>query len=127
MQEGEPAAPVASDQASGQIFQILVEGNQRVEADTILSYMLVRPGDIADPRLINLSIQTLFATNLFADVRVAREGSTLIVYVRENPVINRVVLEGNRAINDQRINDEIQLQPRALFTRARSGRRAAHS
>lgn len=105
--------------AAQRVFQILVEGNQRVEAETILSYMLVRPGDVADPRLINLSIQTLWATNLFADVRVAREGSTLIIYVRENPVVNRVVLEGNRAINNQRITDEIQLQPRALFTRAR--------
>ncbi|MGP1275305.1 MAG: outer membrane protein assembly factor BamA [Caulobacterales bacterium] len=109
----------ADEEAAPRILQVLVEGNQRVEADTILSYMLVRPGDVADPRLINLSMQTLFATNLFADVRVARDGATLIIYVRENPVINRVVLEGNRAINDERITDEIQLQPRALFTRAR--------
>ncbi|MFC4723714.1 outer membrane protein assembly factor BamA [Glycocaulis abyssi] len=107
------------NQEAPRILQIFVEGNQRVEADTILSYMLVRPGDVADPRLINLSIQTLFATNLFADVRVAIEEATLIVYVRENPVINRVVLEGNRAINDSRITDEIQLGPRALFTRTR--------
>lgn len=110
---------VQEEQGPARVLQILVEGNQRVEADTILSYMLVRPGDVADPRLINLSIQTLFATNLFADVRVAIEGSTLVIFVRENPVINRVVLEGNRAINNDRITDEIQLQPRALFTRAR--------
>ncbi|MFN3835733.1 MAG: outer membrane protein assembly factor BamA [Glycocaulis sp.] len=119
----QPALPVesaASEQASArQVLQILVEGNQRVEADTILSYLLIRPGDVADPRLVNLSIQTLFATNLFADVRIAQEGGTLIVHVRENPIINRVVLEGNRAINNNRITDEIQLQPRALFTRAR--------
>lgn len=115
-----PADTPTVEEASGQqIFQILVEGNQRVESGTILSYLLIRPGDVADPRLVNLSIQTLFATNLFADVRIAQEGSTLIVFVRENPIINRVVLEGNRAINDSRITDEIQLQPRALFTRAR--------
>lgn len=114
-----PEDAVAEPARAQQVLQILVEGNQRVEADTILSYMLIRPGDVADPRLVNLSIQTLFATNLFADVRVAQEGATLIVYVRENPIINRVVLEGNRAINDSRITDEIQLQPRALFTRAR--------
>lgn len=114
-----PESVVAEPARAQQVLQILVEGNQRVEADTILSYMLIRPGDVADPRLVNLSIQTLFATNLFADVRVAQEGATLIVYVRENPIINRVVLEGNRAINDSRITDEIQLQPRALFTRAR--------
>ncbi|WP_429911249.1 outer membrane protein assembly factor BamA [Glycocaulis sp.] len=120
--EDAAAAELPSAQESREaprILQVFVEGNQRVEADTILSYMLVRPGDVADPRLINLSIQTLFATNLFADVRVAIEQSTLIVYVRENPVINRVVLEGNRAINDSRINDEIQLGPRSLFTRTR--------
>ncbi|MGY6533199.1 outer membrane protein assembly factor BamA [Glycocaulis sp.] len=119
-QGAEPAEPsIGEPVRAEQVMQILVEGNQRVEADTILSYLLIRPGDVADPRLVNLSIQTLWATNLFADVRIAQEAGTLIVYVRENPIINRVVIEGNRAINDSRITDEIQLQPRALFTRAR--------
>ncbi|GGE35957.1 outer membrane protein assembly factor BamA [Marinicauda pacifica] len=129
-QESTPAltetdVPVATQAQSAepdrqQILQILVEGNRRVEADTILSYLLIQPGDVPDPRLINLSIQTLFQTGLFSDVRVAIDGPTLVLYVEENPIVNRVILEGNRAIADDKITDEIEIQPRAIFTRARA-------
>lgn len=115
----EAPARETSEQPSQPILQILVEGNRRVEADTILSYLLIQPGDVPDPRLINLSIQTLFSTGLFSDVTVAIEGPTLVLYVEENPVVNRVILEGNRAIDDEKITEEIQIQPRAIFTRAR--------
>lgn len=101
------------------VLRITVEGNQRVEAATILSYVLIGPGDVPDPRLINLSIQTLYSTNLFSDVRIAVEGPNMVVFVEENPIINRVILEGNRAVADDKITDEIELQPRAIFTRAR--------
>jgi len=112
------AQPVVEQQQQP-ILQILVEGNQRIEADTILSYLLIQPGDLPNPRLINLSIQTLHATSLFSDIRVAIDGPSLVLYVEENPIVNRVVLEGNRAIADDRITDEIELQARAIFTRAR--------
>jgi len=114
---GSLTAPQA--QAQRPVLQILVRGNQRVEAATILSYVLVQPGEVPNPRLINLSIQTLFATNLFSDVDIAVDGSTMVVQVAENPIVNRVVLEGNRAVRDNRITDEIELQPRAIFTRSR--------
>lgn len=114
---GSLTAPQA--QAQRPVLQILVRGNQRVEAATILSYVLVQPGEVPNSRLINLSIQTLFATNLFSNVDIAVDGSTMVVQVAENPIVNRVVLEGNRAVRDDRITDEIELQPRAIFTRAR--------
>jgi outer membrane protein insertion porin family len=99
--------------------QVLVQGNQRVEADTVLSYLLLQPGQPVSQQAINLSIQTLFATGLFSDVRVENRGDVVIVYVQENPIINRVLLEGNRATDDDTITEEIQAQPRAIFTRAR--------
>lgn len=116
VQEATPSQQVQQPQ---QILQILVEGNQRVEADTILSYVLLSPGETADPRLINLSIQTLFGTGLFSDVSVAIDGPSVVFRVDENPIVNRVILEGNRATGDDTINEEIELQPRAIFTRAR--------
>ncbi|WP_300529712.1 outer membrane protein assembly factor BamA [Maricaulis sp.] len=111
---GQPAA-----QAQPVIQQILVQGNQRVEADTVISYLLIQPGQPMDPRTVNLSIQTLFATGLFSDVQIEDRGNIAVVRVQENPIINRVVLEGNRAIDNDKITDEIQAQPRAIFTRAR--------
>lgn len=115
------AAPAMATEVTAQrpVLQILVRGNQRVEAATILSYVLIQPGEVPNPRLVNLSIQTLYATNLFSDVRIAIDGSSMVVQVEENPIVNRVVLEGNRAVRDDRITDEIELQPRAIFTRAR--------
>lgn len=110
-------APAA--QQAVPVRQILVEGNQRVEADTVISYLLIQTGQVADARSINLSIQTLFATGLFSDVRIEDRGGIVVVYVVENPIINRVILEGNNAIDDDRITEEIQAQPRAIFTRAR--------
>ncbi|RKR02746.1 outer membrane protein assembly factor BamA [Maricaulis maris] len=101
------------------IRQILVEGNQRVEADTVLSYLLLQPGQPFDTRLVNLSIQTLMATGLFSDVQFEDRGQIVLVRVQENPIINRVILEGNSAIDDEKITDEIQAQPRAIFTRSR--------
>jgi len=110
---------VIEAQAPEPILSLLVEGNQRVEADTILSYSLIQVGDLPDSRLINLTIQTLFSTGLFSDVDVGVDGRTMVIRVEENPIINRVILEGNRAIADDRIQEETELQARAIFTRAR--------
>ena len=101
------------------VRQVLVEGNQRVETDTVLSYLLIQQGQATTPRLTNLSIQTLMATGLFSDVQIEDRGEIVIVRVQENPIINLVLLEGNRAIDDEKITDEIQARPRAIFTRAR--------
>jgi len=113
------AAPAENVRQEQPVIRIRVEGNRRVDADTILSYLLVQPGELPNPRLINLSIQTLYATNLFSDIRVAVDGPDMVVFVEENPIINRVILEGNRSIRDDRITDEIEMQPRAIFTRRR--------
>jgi outer membrane protein insertion porin family len=116
--QGEPGA-VTQPRAAQPVLNIQVEGNQRVEADTILSYVLIQPGEIPDPRLLNLSIQTLYGTNLFSDVRIAIDGPNMVFFVEENPIVNRVILEGNRALADDKITDEIELQARAIFTRSR--------
>jgi len=104
---------------SGTIRSIVVEGNQRIEARTVQSYLLVEPGDSFDPTRLDLSLKALFATNLFADVAFDRRGDDLVVKVVENPIINRVVFEGNSAIDDDKIREEIQAAPRGVFTAAR--------
>ncbi|MEM6852605.1 MAG: POTRA domain-containing protein, partial [Pseudomonadota bacterium] len=80
------------------ITTIQVRGNERIEPETIGSYLAVAPGQPFDPALIDLSLKTLFRTGLFADVRMSQEGSALIIQVRENPIINRVVFEGNKKL-----------------------------
>lgn len=114
-----PSATAQQDPYQGVIGAIVVEGNQRVEARTVQSYLLVEPGDPLDPDRIDLSLKTLFATGLFADVAFDIRGNTLVVRVVENPVINRVLFEGNSAIDDDKMREEIQAKPRGIFTAAR--------
>lgn len=103
----------------GTIRSIVVEGNKRIEARTVQSYLLIEPGDAFDPDRIDLSLKTLFATNLFADVSIDRREDDLVVRVVENPIINRVIFEGNRALKDDKLREEIQAAPRGVFTAAR--------
>ncbi|MCS6891648.1 MAG: outer membrane protein assembly factor BamA [Rhodovarius sp.] len=109
-------APAAAAQPAGVISAVEVRGNQRIEADTVRSYMLLQPGDAYDPDRADRSLRALFATGLFRDVQIARDGSRLIVQVQENPIVNRVAFEGNRRISDDNIRPEVQLRPRGVFT-----------
>ena len=101
------------------IESVLVEGNERIEAETVRSYMEIGPGDRYDSDAVNDSLKSLFDTGLFADVVIRREGNALVVRVVENPIINRVAFEGNDEIADSELEAEIQLQPRAVYTRPR--------
>ncbi len=113
-----PPTRTAASLAGGIIDTIKIEGNQRIEDATIRSYMLVQPGDPFDPDRLDRSLKTLYATGLFADVGLRREGSTLIVRVVENPIVNRIAFEGNHKLNDDTLRPELQLRPRAVFTPA---------
>jgi len=103
----------------GAISDIKVEGNRRIEAETVLSYLLVQKGDPWDPERIDNSLKALFATGLFADVKMERQGNALVVRVVENPIINRIAFEGNSKLSDKDLNGEIQLRPRVVYTRTR--------
>jgi outer membrane protein insertion porin family len=116
-----PASPQgASSAAKGPVIRkILVEGNQRIERETVLSYMAFHEGDAYDPSVIDGSLKTLFATGLFADIGIRRDGDQLVISVVENPIINRVAYEGNHAIKEEDLNNEVQLKPRTIYTRAK--------
>lgn len=100
------------------IRTIQVVGNQRVEANTVASYLLFAPGDPFSEQRVDLSIKTLYRTGLFADVAIEPRDGNMLIRVVENPIINRVILEGNKALKEDKITDEIEAEPRALFTRA---------
>jgi outer membrane protein insertion porin family len=114
------AAPAQSPYAAGgTIAAIVVEGNNRVEPDSIKSYLALKEGDPFDPGKLDQSLKTLFATGLFADVNLRRDGNNLVVKVVENPIINRIAFEGNRKLEDDALRQEIQSRPRVVFTRAK--------
>jgi outer membrane protein insertion porin family len=112
--------PTVARFGPGSIADIRVTGNERIEASTVRSYMLVQPGDPFDPDRIDRSLKTLYATGLFSDVQIQRQGNSLVVHVVENPTINRIAFEGNRKLNDDTLRGAVQLRPRGVFTQAQA-------
>lgn len=114
---GTNAAQAQSRPATIQTIEIT--GNQRIEPETIKSYMLVDLNDDYDDELIDRSLKALFATGLFADVIISPTASGITVQVVENPIINRIAFEGNAKLDQEELQTEVRLGPRVVYTRAR--------
>lgn len=99
--------------------EVRVEGSQRIEPDTVRSYLSIKTGDPITPSGMDESLKKLFATGLFADVIIRQEGTAVVVRVVENPIINRIAFEGNKRVTDEILRDEIKLRPRIVYTRSR--------
>src|SRR3954462_7697872 len=97
--------------------QIVVEGNRRVESDTIRSYFRLAPGERLDALKVDEGVKALFATGLFQDVRPVFTGNRLLITVVENSVISRIQFEGNKRVKDEQITQEIQSKPRGALSR----------
>lgn len=107
------ASPAAAQSASS----IQVEGNRRVEADTIRSYFKAGPGGRLDQGSIDDGLKALIETGLFQDVRINQAGGRLVVVVVENPVIGRLAFEGNKKVKDEQLTAEVQSKPRGTLSR----------
>ena len=99
--------------------EIRVEGSQRIEAETVRSYVSIRKGDPITPMGMDDALKKLFATGLFADVIVSQQGTAIVIRVVENPIINRIAFEGNRRMTNEVLRDEVKLRPRVVYTRSR--------
>ncbi|WP_271086217.1 outer membrane protein assembly factor BamA [Brevundimonas sp. NIBR11] len=116
------AAPATPDPRpeTGVVNRILVQGNQRIDQTTVLSYLPIQPGDTIDPVILDVAIRTLTRTQLFADVQIGLQpNGDLIVRIVENPIINQVVFEGNGAVSEDKLREEVTISPRGIYTRAR--------
>ena len=105
------------DPSLGKISDIRVEGNQRIEISTVVSYLGLKPGDSYKESDVDNALKNLFATGFFSDVKLLRQGGTLIVNVTENPVISKVVFEGNDRVETKDLEKEIELKPRSIYSR----------
>ena len=102
------------------IRDIRVVGNQRLTAETVRSYLKFNTGDAYDAGKVDGSLKALFQTGLFADVRIDRDGNSVVVTVQENPVVAQVAFEGNSELDKETLMAEVQLKPRTVYTRARA-------
>jgi outer membrane protein insertion porin family len=98
--------------------RIDVQGNRRVEADTIRSYFRSGGAEHLDSAKIDSALKALYATGLFQDVRITPGNGRILVTVVENPVINKVAFEGNHKVKDEQLASEVQSKARGTFSRA---------
>ena len=109
----------AGEAAAATVSRIAVEGNQRVDDETIRAYLSIRPGKSFSAQDVDQSLKALFETGLFSDVSIVQRGGTLVVSVDENPIINKIAFEGNKKFKDDQLKSVVQSRERGVFTRAR--------
>ena len=96
---------------------IEIRGNERVTDGTVLAYLPAQVSDEITLATLDRFISILFATNLFSDVSISRDGNAVVISVRENPIINRITIEGNDVLTDEKLLEELDIQPRRVYTR----------
>ena len=117
--EGGASAPASAPAQENTIRSVSVVGTQRLEADTVRSYIRLRQGQVWTQAAGDQALKDLYATELFADVSIRNTGGDVTIEVRENPVINRIILEGNKRIKNDKIEPEIKLAPRQIYSRSK--------
>jgi outer membrane protein insertion porin family len=100
------------------VRSIDVQGNQRVDDETIRSYIGIAPGQSFSNNDIDEAVKRLFGTGMFSDVRINQVGSTLVVQVEEHSIVNQVLFQGNKKIKDAQLAQAVQLKPRSAFSNA---------
>ncbi len=119
-QASAPAPAIATTIAPmGTVRSITVSGQQRLEPDTVLSYTKLRIGQAFTQESLDQALRDLYETELFADVQIRNDNGALTVEIKESPVINRIVLEGNKRLKEDKIRPEIKLAPRQIYTRSK--------
>jgi outer membrane protein insertion porin family len=115
----QPAPAVPATPRGNTIRTITVVGAERLEPTTILSYIRLRVGQEYTAAAADEALKDLGATELFANYSIRNDGGNVVITVAENPVINRIVLEGNKRLKNDKIVPEIKLAPRQIFTRSK--------
>ncbi|WP_090267722.1 outer membrane protein assembly factor BamA [Thalassovita taeanensis] len=104
---------------------VSIEGNQRIEAGTILSYAGIARGKTVSAAELNAAYQRIVASGLFESVEIEPRGGKLVIVVREFPTINKISIEGNRRLKDEALEAMIQSKSRLVFSPTVAERDAA--
>lgn len=106
--------------ANGELVNsIVIQGNERIEGDTIKSYLDITPGVNFDSENIDSSVKKLYSSNLFQKIDLSVQNGKLYIKVIENPKLNLVVFEGNSKVKSKDLESEVALKPRAIYTKAK--------
>lgn len=109
------ALPSVAEAQQYRFSSVSIEGNQRIEPSTILSYAGIARGETVSAAQLNDAYQRVLGSGLFETVVIEPRGNRLVIEVTEFPTINRINFEGNRRIKDDALNAVIQSQARRVF------------
>ncbi|MEZ5799891.1 MAG: POTRA domain-containing protein [Nitratireductor sp.] len=98
------------------VSRIDVRGNSRMDAQTVASYLTIKPGQQFNNQDIDDSIKALFGTGLFTDVSIYQSGNTLVVEVDESGIVNQVFFEGNKRLKDEALSSIVQTSSRSTYS-----------
>ena len=97
------------------IEKMQVKGNQRLEAETIYSYLPFAVGDDVDASAVNEAIKELYKTGFFNDVKIDLKGSSIVIDVDERPAISSITFEGNDKVDTDVLKGEVQIKVRDIY------------
>jgi len=115
----DPQAQAASTVQSV-VRSITIRGNERLEPETVRSYLNLAIGDTYDRNRTDMALKALFASELFSDATIRDDNGNLTVEIKENPVINRIIIENAKRVKEDKVREEIRLAPRQIFTRSKA-------
>ncbi len=107
--------------AFAQVFSfsnVEIQGNERVDAATILSFAGINRGEEVSAAALNDAYQRILNSNLFETVELVPQGSTLVIRVQEYPIVNVISIEGNKRLKDEQLSELIQSQARRVYSPA---------
>ena len=113
---GLPSVPTEAAAQGRDVIE--VQGNRRIDADTVRSYFHAAPDGRFDEAARDAALKALLATGLFDKVTIDRAGERLVVHLAEAPVLDRVAFEGNKKIQDKELSAVIESKPRGTLQRA---------
>ncbi|MDR3375648.1 MAG: outer membrane protein assembly factor BamA [Ancalomicrobiaceae bacterium] len=112
--------PLAAGAAQAEtVSSIIVRGNQRMDPETVTSYLTIKAGKPYSAKDIDDSLKALYATELFGDVKIERQGGALVVTVTESPLLNKVAFEGNKRLTDEQLGTVIESKARGFLSKSR--------
>ena len=106
---------LANTERNIQINDIIIKNNQRIDKETILSYLKLDSGDHVNYEILNKKLKDMYNLGLFADIKFRISNNNLIVIIKENPMINNVDFIGNKKIKEEQITAEIGLKSRNVY------------
>jgi outer membrane protein insertion porin family len=109
----------ASQARADEVSSIVVHGNERMDPETVRSYITIKPGKSFTSKDVDDSLKALYATELFGDVKIERQGGSLVVTVTESALVNKVQFEGNRRLTDEQLGSVIETKARSFLSKSR--------